>query len=173
MADATWTAEAHEQYWWSIVLPDGTPRPAYLALKGNAQIAMFWILVLSYWIHLLSTVVWFGSLVLMGLAAWPARQKGVVADNSWLTLQKRLTPWANVSLILLLITGFVQMTNDANYSGFLSHRQRVGLGDVGQARSLWVAGGCHRLFAVWPVSGDGPAGAAGRKTAESGPNRTV
>lgn len=81
---------------------------------------MFWILVFSYWIHLLSTVVWFGSLVLMGLAAWPARQKGVVADNSWLTLQKRLTPWANVSLILLLITGFVQMTNDANYSGFLA-----------------------------------------------------
>lgn len=81
---------------------------------------MFWILVLSYWIHLLSTVVWFGSLVLMGLAAWPARQKGVVANNSWLTLQKRLTPWANVSLVLLLITGFVQMTNDANYSGFLA-----------------------------------------------------
>ncbi len=81
---------------------------------------MFWTLVFSYWIHLLSTVVWFGSLVLMGLAAWPARQKGVVADNSWLTLQKRLTPWANVSLILLLITGFVQMTNDANYSGFLA-----------------------------------------------------
>lgn len=81
---------------------------------------MFWILVTSYWIHLLSTVVWFGSLVLMGLAAWPARQKGAVADNSWLTLQKRLTPWANVSLILLLITGFVQMTNDTNYNGFLA-----------------------------------------------------
>lgn len=81
---------------------------------------MFWILVTSYWIHLLSTVVWFGSLVLMGLAAWPARQQGAVADNSWLALQKRLTPWANVSLILLLITGFVQMTNDANYDGFLA-----------------------------------------------------
>lgn len=33
MADATWTAEDHEQYWWSIVLPDGTPRAAYSALK--------------------------------------------------------------------------------------------------------------------------------------------
>lgn len=31
-ADAAWT-EADEQYWWSIVLPDGTPRPAYEALK--------------------------------------------------------------------------------------------------------------------------------------------
>ncbi|MAT97648.1 MAG: hypothetical protein CL608_10935 [Anaerolineaceae bacterium] len=37
MADATWTPEAHEQYWWSIVLPDGTPRLAYLALKVMAK----------------------------------------------------------------------------------------------------------------------------------------
>ncbi len=34
MADATWTPEEHEQYWWSIVLPDGMPRQAYLALKA-------------------------------------------------------------------------------------------------------------------------------------------
>jgi polysaccharide biosynthesis protein PslG len=32
MADADWTA-ADEQYWWSITLPDGTPRPAYFALQ--------------------------------------------------------------------------------------------------------------------------------------------
>ncbi|MFZ1401309.1 MAG: CopD family protein [Candidatus Promineifilaceae bacterium] len=81
---------------------------------------MFWILVFSYWIHLLATVVWFGSLVLMGLAAWPALRQGALAENSWLALQKQLTPWANISLVLLLITGFVQMTNDANYSGFLT-----------------------------------------------------
>ena len=34
MADATWTPEDHEQYWWAIVLPDGMPRLAYLALKA-------------------------------------------------------------------------------------------------------------------------------------------
>jgi hypothetical protein len=32
-ADYFWTAEANEQYWWSIVLPDGTTRPAYEALR--------------------------------------------------------------------------------------------------------------------------------------------
>lgn len=31
IADYDWTPE-HEQWWWSIVLPDGTPRPAYHAL---------------------------------------------------------------------------------------------------------------------------------------------
>ncbi|WP_420628900.1 CopD family protein [Candidatus Leptofilum sp.] len=81
---------------------------------------MFWILVFSYWIHLLATVIWFGSLVLMALAAWPALGKGAVAQNGWLALQKQLIPWANISLVLLLITGFVQMTNDVNYSGFLA-----------------------------------------------------
>ena len=81
---------------------------------------MFWTLVFSYWIHLLATVIWFGSLVVMALVALPALHKGSVAANSWLALQKQLTPWANISLLLLLITGFVQMTNDVNYSGFLA-----------------------------------------------------
>lgn len=33
MADADWTSEANEQWWWSIVLPDGTPRAAFAALR--------------------------------------------------------------------------------------------------------------------------------------------
>lgn len=79
----------------------------------------FWLLALSYWIHLLATVIWLGGLALMGLVAWPALQKQTLAANHWLDLQKRLTPWINGSLIILLITGFVQMTNDPNYEGFL------------------------------------------------------
>ncbi len=81
---------------------------------------MFWILVFSYWIHLLATVVWFGSLAVMVMAALPALKKGSVTTNNWLDMQKQLTPWANISLVLLLITGFVQMTNDVNYNGFLA-----------------------------------------------------
>lgn len=79
----------------------------------------FWLLTLSYWIHLLATVVWLGGLALMGLVAWPALQQQTVAANHWLELQKRFTPWINGSLVILLITGFVQMTNDPNYDGFL------------------------------------------------------
>lgn len=33
IADWEWRADTHEQWWWSIVLPDGTPRPAYYALR--------------------------------------------------------------------------------------------------------------------------------------------
>jgi uncharacterized membrane protein len=79
----------------------------------------FWVLVFSYWIHLLATVVWLGGLALMLLVAWPALRRGTLADNHWLALQQRFLPWANGSLVILLITGFVQMTNDPNYNGFL------------------------------------------------------
>ena len=79
----------------------------------------FWILVISYWVHLLSTVVWFGGLLIMGLAGLPAFNRGLLDANQWLRLQKRFVLWVNGSLVLLLITGFVQMTNDANYNGFL------------------------------------------------------
>ncbi|HET6444790.1 MAG TPA: hypothetical protein VFI27_09460 [candidate division Zixibacteria bacterium] len=33
IADYDWTPEEDEQWWWSITLPDGTPRPAYFALR--------------------------------------------------------------------------------------------------------------------------------------------
>ncbi len=36
IADYTWTEE-NEQYWWAITLPDGTPRPAYHALKQMSK----------------------------------------------------------------------------------------------------------------------------------------
>lgn len=39
IADYYWTPEHHEQYWWSIVLPDGTPRPAYHALSAMPKIS--------------------------------------------------------------------------------------------------------------------------------------
>jgi uncharacterized membrane protein len=69
---------------------------------------------------LLATVVWLGGITLITLLAWPAMQRGTLAGNQWWELQRRFAPWANGSLILLLITGFFQMTNDANYSGFLN-----------------------------------------------------
>jgi uncharacterized membrane protein len=79
----------------------------------------FWILVASYWVHLLATVVWLGGVATMAFIAWPALRQGALSANQWLQLQKRALPWVNVALVLLLITGFVQMTNDENYEGFL------------------------------------------------------
>lgn len=78
------------------------------------------ILVLSYWIHLLTTVVWLGGMAVMGLVALPAWRKQTLSDNQWFVLQERLTPWVNGSMVLLWITGFYQMTTDEHYTGFLA-----------------------------------------------------
>ncbi len=80
----------------------------------------FWILAVSYWLHLLATVVWLGGAALMAFIAWPALRQGTLDANQWFQLQKRFLPWVNAALVILLITGFVQMTNDENYHGFLS-----------------------------------------------------
>ena len=48
-----------------------------------------------------------------------ALQRGALTANHWLALQQRFWPWVNGSLVLLLLTGFLQMTNDTNYDGFL------------------------------------------------------
>lgn len=79
----------------------------------------FWLLALSYWIHLLATVVWLGGMALIAFIAWPALRRGTLSGNQWTELQKRFAPWVTGSLIILLITGFIQMTNDPNYNGFL------------------------------------------------------
>lgn len=79
----------------------------------------FWVLALSYWVHLLATVIWLGGIALMAFIAWPALRQGTLSTNQWFQLQKRFLPWVNASLVVLLITGFVQMTNDEHYGGFL------------------------------------------------------
>ena len=80
----------------------------------------FWVLVASYWVHLLATVIWLGGIALMAFIAWPALRQGTLSSNQWFALQKRFLPWVNAALVILLITGFIQMTNDENYNGFLA-----------------------------------------------------
>lgn len=81
---------------------------------------MNWVLAISYWLHLLTTVIWLGGLVVMALIAFPAWFQATLDDNQWLNLQSRLLPYVNASMVILWLTGFYQMTVDAQYSGFLA-----------------------------------------------------
>lgn len=81
---------------------------------------MSWLLALSYWVHLLATIIWLGGIALITLLAWPALQRGTLQANQWWAIQRKFVPWANASMIVLLVTGFYQMTVDSNYSGFLA-----------------------------------------------------
>ncbi|MEM9773929.1 MAG: hypothetical protein AAF902_05070 [Chloroflexota bacterium] len=80
---------------------------------------MNWVLSVNYFFHLLSTITLLGSLATVVILALPALRKGEITQNQWLTLQKRTIPWANGSLVVLLLTGFYQMTSDPNYGGFM------------------------------------------------------
>ncbi|MGB1249430.1 MAG: CopD family protein [Candidatus Promineifilaceae bacterium] len=81
---------------------------------------MNWILAISYWLHLLTTVVWLGGLVVMALIAFPAWFQASLSDNQWFNFQSKLTPYVNASMAVLWITGFYQMTVDVQYTGFLA-----------------------------------------------------
>jgi uncharacterized membrane protein len=87
----------------------------------------FWALTLVYWLHMLATVTWIGSLAAISLVVLPAVQHTLDARASADLLegiQKRLDPLAWFSLVLLAGTGMVQMSANPNYGGFLAISNR-------------------------------------------------
>jgi uncharacterized membrane protein len=90
------------------------------------------VLAFLYAIHLLATVVWIGGLVMLALVVIPGARR-VLRDDQVTTrasaqspaemllaeLERRFTPLANLSLVVLIATGMLQMSVDENYEGFL------------------------------------------------------
>ena len=82
-----------------------------------------WILALIYWLHMLATVTWAGSLAAISLLILPAMKKSLNAETQLIfieAMQKRLEPIAWFSISLLIITGLFQMSVNPHYDGFLS-----------------------------------------------------
>jgi uncharacterized membrane protein len=71
-----------------------------------------------------ATVVWIGGLVTMALVVWPGLRRVVTEEQTFGRLieaiQARFRPLANLSLIVLVLTGLVQMNANENYNGFLN-----------------------------------------------------
>ncbi len=85
-----------------------------------------WSLAISYFLHALATITWLGGLLLMVIVVWPSartRLESQVADGALLTfldqMRKRFTPLANLSLIVLIVTGLIQMEVNPHYDGLL------------------------------------------------------
>jgi len=82
-----------------------------------------WALALTYWLHLLATVTWVGSLAGISLLILPAMKRSLQPDMQLVfieAMQKRLEPIAWFSMSLLLITGLFQMSVNPHYDGFVS-----------------------------------------------------
>lgn len=82
-----------------------------------------WALALTYWLHLLATVSWIGSLAGISFLVLPAMQRSLTPETQLVfieAMQKRLEPIAWFSMSLLVLTGLFQMSVDPHYDGFIS-----------------------------------------------------
>jgi uncharacterized membrane protein len=82
-----------------------------------------WALALTFWLHLLATVTWVGSLAGVSLLVLPAMQRSLEPATQLVfieAMQKRLEPIAWFCMSLLLVTGLLQMSVNPHYDGFLS-----------------------------------------------------
>ena len=82
-----------------------------------------WALALTFWLHLLATVTWVGSLAGISFLILPAMQRSLDSETQLVfieAMQKRLEPIAWFCMSLLLVTGLFQMSVNPHYNGFLS-----------------------------------------------------
>lgn len=82
-----------------------------------------WILALTFWLHLLATVTWVGSLAAISVLILPAAKRTLKPRDQLAfieAIQKRLEPLAWFCLSLLIVTGLFQMSVNPHYDGFLS-----------------------------------------------------
>ena len=82
-----------------------------------------WALTLIFWLHMLATAIWVGSLAAISLLILPSIKHTLDPDTQLVfieALQKRLEPIAWFSISLLIVTGLFQMSVNPHYDGFLS-----------------------------------------------------
>jgi uncharacterized membrane protein len=89
------------------------------------------VLAILYLVHLLAAVALIGGLVILLLVVIPGTRRALSDTGSDQTsaenlvakllteFERRFTPLANLSLVVLVATGMLQMSADDNYDGFL------------------------------------------------------
>jgi len=118
------------------------------------------ILAISYFFHLIATVVWIGGLVILVILVWPEARR--ILENTpelhaLLTrLRRRFALLSNLSLVVLVVTGLIQMAADPNYNGvlqftnewsrviLLKHIAIAGMFICGLALQYWVTPALER-----------------------------
>ncbi|MCC6801336.1 MAG: CopD family protein [Anaerolineae bacterium] len=118
------------------------------------------ILAISYFFHLLATIVWIGGLVLLVVLVLPEARRVLGTNREFYALltrlRRRFMPMTNLSLAVLVVTGLVQMAGDSHYDGvlqftnewsrviLLKHVAVAGMFICGLALQYWVAPALER-----------------------------
>lgn len=82
-----------------------------------------WALTLSYWLHMIATVIWLGGLTTVALFVLPFIQKEISPgerETLLSGLQGFLNPVGWSCLVILVGTGLFQMSAHPSYDGFLA-----------------------------------------------------
>ncbi len=81
------------------------------------------MLTFSYLLDLIATVVWLGGLATLTLLVWPAARRATGDDPAirrlFSDLRRRFIPITNFSLVVLIVTGMIQMSLDEHYDGLM------------------------------------------------------
>lgn len=83
----------------------------------------YWALALTFWIHLLATATWIGSLISMAALVLPAAGRTLNPPDRLSLIEvmrQRLEPITWFSVSILVVTGLFQMSVNPHYNGFLS-----------------------------------------------------
>ncbi len=118
------------------------------------------ILAISYFFHLIATIIWIGGLVILTIMVLPEAQRVLGENPAFYTLlarlRKRFFPLSNFSLALLIVTGLIQMSGDPHYNGVLQFTnewsrvillKHIAIGGMivcGLALQYWVAPSLER-----------------------------
>ncbi len=80
-------------------------------------------LALSLFFHLIATVIWIGGLMLLLILVLPAARHTLLENTQasafYSRVRKGFFPLVNLSLVVLLFTGLLQMSADEHYAGVL------------------------------------------------------
>lgn len=129
------------------------------------------VLAISLFFHILATVVWIGGILLIAFLVVP-QVNNVLEDQPalhqiLLRIRKRFAHVSNLALVVLIITGLLQMTADPNYGGFLrldnqwsrvlllKHLLIVAMAVLGLALQLGVAPALERVGLLLQHGKDG------------------
>lgn len=94
-----------------------------------------WALAAVFWLHMLATVTWIGSLVSISLLVMPAATRALRPSDRLALIemiQRRLEPVTWFSVSLLIATGLFQMSVNPHYNGFLSTSGQWSLAILGK-----------------------------------------
>lgn len=81
------------------------------------------ILAVSIFFHIIAAVLWIGGLLLTLILVWPEVNRALKENPALYALMNRLrqrfTPINNLALVVLVVTGMMQMSADSNYDGVM------------------------------------------------------